>query len=49
MAVKTNFKSNGKDYYRITCDLGIDVNGKRIRKQFLGKNKKEAEQKNKLI
>lgn len=45
MAVKTNFTSNGKEYYRITCDVGIDANGKRIRKQFIGKNKKEAEQK----
>ncbi|EDT87475.1 site-specific integrase [Clostridium botulinum] len=45
MAVKTNFKSNGKDYYRITYDIGVDSNGKRIRKQFVGKSKKEAEQK----
>ncbi|SCJ98920.1 Tyrosine recombinase XerC [uncultured Clostridium sp.] len=45
MAVKTNCTINGKDYYRITMDIGIDSNGKRIRKQFLGKNKKEAEQK----
>jgi integrase len=45
MAVKTNFTSNGKEYYRLTCDIGIDANGKRIRKQFVGKNKKEAEQK----
>ena len=45
MAVKTNFKSNGKDYYRITYDVGIDANGKRIRKQFVGRTKTEAEQK----
>lgn len=45
MAVKTNFTSNGKEYYRITYDVGIDANGKRIRKQFIGKNKKEAEKK----
>lgn len=45
MAVKTNFASNGKEYYRITYDVGIDANGKRIRKQFIGKNKKEAEKK----
>lgn len=45
MAVKTNCRLNGKDYYRITVDIGVDSNGKRIRKQFLGKNKKEAEQK----
>ncbi|AGF57485.1 hypothetical protein B0P06_004212 [Clostridium saccharoperbutylacetonicum] len=45
MAVKTNFSSNGKEYYRITCDVGIDVNGKRFRKQLVGKNKKEADKK----
>lgn len=45
VAVKTNTKINGKEYYRITYDVGIDSNGKRIRKQFLGKSKKEAEQK----
>lgn len=42
---KTNTKINDKDYYRITYDVGIDANGKRIRKQFMGKSKKEAEQK----
>lgn len=41
----TNCTINGKDYYRITMDLGIDSNGKRIRKQFLGKNKSDAERK----
>ncbi len=45
MATKTNFTSNGKDYYRITYDIGIDANGKRIRKQFVGKSKKDAENK----
>lgn len=45
MAVKTNVTINGNDYYRITVDLGRDSNGKRIRKQFLGKSKKEAEKK----
>lgn len=45
MAVKTNFESNGQRYYRITYDVGIDANGKRIRKQFVGKTKKEAEMK----
>lgn len=45
MAVKTNMKVNGKNYYRITVDIGIDSEGKRIRKQFLGKSKKEAENK----
>lgn len=45
MAIKTNFESNGQRYYRITYDVGIDANGKRIRKQFVGKTKKEAEKK----
>ena len=45
MAVKTNVTINGNDYYRITVDLGRDANGKRVRKQFLGKSKKEAEKK----
>ncbi len=45
MAVKTNVEMNGKKYYRITADLGIDSNGKRIRKQFLGSSKKDAESK----
>ncbi|CAI3206483.1 hypothetical protein [Clostridium neonatale] len=45
MATKTNVKINGKDYYRITLDLGRDADGKRIRKQFIGSSKKEAEQK----
>lgn len=45
MAIKTNVKINGKDYYRITLDLGRDADGKRIRKQFIGSSKKEAEQK----
>ena len=45
MATKTNIKINNKDYYRITIDLGRDSNGKRIRKQFYGKSKREAENK----
>lgn len=45
MAVKTNFEVNGNDYYRVTCSIGIDSNGKRIRKTFYGKSKKEAENK----
>ena len=40
MATKT--KINGKEYYRITYNIGIDANGKIIRKQFSGKNKREA-------
>ncbi len=42
MAIKTNFTSNGKEYYRVTYDVGIDANGKRIRKQFIGKSKKRS-------
>lgn len=45
MATKTNCKVNGKDYFRIFYDVGIDANGKRIRKQFYGKSQKEAEKK----
>lgn len=45
MANKTNTKINNKDYYRVTVDLGRDSNGKRIRKQFYGKSKREAENK----
>jgi integrase len=45
MATKTNFISNGKKYYRITYDIGIDANGKRIRKQFIGKSKKKLKKK----
>ncbi|MBP2032562.1 integrase [Clostridium algifaecis] len=45
MAIKTNFISNGKKYYRINYDIDIDANGKRIRKQFVGKSRKEAEKK----
>lgn len=45
MAVKTNYKMNGKDYYRISASFGHDANGKLIRKFFYGKSKKEAEAK----
>lgn len=45
MAVKTNFQVNGNDYFRVTCSVGIYSNGKRIRKTFYGKSKKEAEKK----
>ena len=44
---KTNTEINGKDYYRTTLDIGYDVKGKRIRKQFYGKTKTEAENKKK--
>ncbi|WP_195962720.1 tyrosine-type recombinase/integrase [Clostridium tyrobutyricum] len=43
MATKTNYKKNGNSYYRVSLDLGRDANGKRIRKEFYGKSKKEAE------
>lgn len=45
MAVKTNFTNTKNEYYRITLDVGIDENGKRVRKQFYGKSKKDAENK----
>jgi len=45
MAVKTNYEKNGKSYYRITATVGKKPDGKPIRKEFYGKNKKEAEAK----
>lgn len=45
MANKTNYSVNGTDYFRLTADYGRDASGKRIRKTFYGKNKKEAEAK----
>ncbi|MCC9294388.1 site-specific integrase [Clostridium sp. WLY-B-L2] len=45
MANKTNCVKNGKKYYRVYLDLGRDSNGKRIRKEFYGVNKKDAEAK----
>ena len=45
MANKTNIEINGKDYFRVSCSVGIDSNGKRIRKTFYGRSKKEAEKK----
>ena len=45
MAVKTNYKKNGKEYYRVTATVGKKSDGKPIRKEFYGKSKKEAEQK----
>ncbi len=45
MAVKTNYKKNGKEYYRVTATIGKKSNGRLIRKEFYGKSKKEAEQK----
>ena len=46
MARKTNFASNGHDYYRVSKVIGHDPHsGKPIVKQFTGKSKKEAEAK----
>lgn len=45
MAVKTNYKMNGKEYYRISASFGRNSEGKLIRKFFYGKSKKEAEKK----
>lgn len=45
MPAKTNYNVNGKEYYRVSLELGRDSNGKRKTKFFTGKNKKEAEQK----
>ena len=45
MARKINIKVNGSEYYRVTAVIGRDSNGKLIRKQFYGKNKKDAEDK----
>lgn len=49
MAVRTNEKSNGYEYYRITKVVGkkLNKNGKEVpvRKSFRGRTKKEAEEK----
>lgn len=48
MATKTNTTSNGYQYYRITRTIGheyIDGKKKPIKKQFLGRSKREAEKK----
>lgn len=45
MAKKTNFESNGKEYFRITKTIGHKADGTPIRKQFYGQGKKEAEEK----
>lgn len=45
MARATNYKKNGKEYYRVTVTIGHDSNGKPIRKEFYGTGKKEAETK----
>jgi len=45
IAVKTNYEKGGSKYYRISVDLGRDSQGKRIRKEFYGNSKKDAENK----
>lgn len=44
MAKKTNFESNGKEYFRVTKTIGHKADGTPIRKQFYGRGKKEAEE-----
>lgn len=45
MANKTNFTVNGKEYFKITYDVGVNANGKRIRKVFMEKIKKKLSKK----
>jgi len=45
MPKKTNYEKNGTKYFRLTADIGRDETGKRIRKEFYGKSKSEAEKK----
>ncbi len=45
MAKRTNFESNGKEYFRVTKTIGHKADGTPIRKQFYGTGKKEAEEK----
>lgn len=45
MAKKTNFESNGKEYFRVSRTIGHRVDGTPIRKQFYGTGIKEANQK----
>lgn len=45
MAVKTNYTKGNWNYYRVSVVIGRDSNGKRIKKEFYGKSKKEAEDK----
>lgn len=46
MASKTNFTVNGQNYYRLTKTIGKQLNENgvevAVRKQFIGKNKKDA-------
>ena len=45
MAKKTNFKVNGKQYYRVTRTIGKKADGTPIRKPFYGSGIKEANEK----
>ena len=45
MARKTNFKVNGKEYYRVTRTIGKKADGTPIRKPFYGSGINEANQK----
>ena len=45
MAKKTNFKSNGNEYFRVSKTIGHRADGTPIRKQFYGAGIKEANQK----
>ncbi len=45
MAKKTNFKVNGKQYYRVTRTIGKRADGTPIRKQFYGTGINEANKK----
>lgn len=45
MPRKTNFKANGKEYYRVTRTIGHKPDGTPIKKQFYGSGVNEANQK----
>lgn len=45
MAKKTNFESNGKEYFRVSRTIGHRADGTPIRKQFYGTGIKEATKK----
>jgi len=47
--METNITINNKKYYRITATIGKDSDGKAIRKQFYGNNRREAELKKKVF
>ncbi len=43
MAIKTNYTKGEHKYYRTALVLGYDSNGKKIKKEFYGKTKTDAE------